>query len=152
MTKRDGSSRNFSPIVFSYPSVASYETVTHLTSRLHNTDNSNWLTKNCVDRPEFFSIVTRISPFSATSFIVNKMGTSFGMDNIDVKTPRYPLIRTTIARSQIPVNNLKEVRSLVCEPELPYLYNNKNNNNNGEKRDKYNVSFTLVRYYPKHVF
>lgn len=46
------------------------------------------LTRNCVERPEFFSIVTRNSLLSATSFIVLKMGSNFGMDNMEVKTPR----------------------------------------------------------------
>jgi len=41
--------------------------------------------------------------------MVNKIGSNFGIDNMEVKTPKYPLIRTTIERSQIPVNILKEV-------------------------------------------
>jgi len=58
--------------------------------------------------------------------MVNKMGSNFGMVKIEVKTPKYPFIRTTIERSQIPVSILKEVGSLACEPELPFYISLKN--------------------------
>ena len=104
-------------MVFSYPSVASFESSywDWNTFYLNNKSTKNW-----VDKSEFFSMVTRNRSLSATSFMVNRMGSNLGMVNIEVKTPRYPLIKTTIERSQRPVNSLKEVRSLVCDPELPF--------------------------------
>ncbi len=111
-SKRVGSFRNWSPRIFSYPSVAfcgkkiiQMTFDKRLKSKFKNTINI--LRKN-----ELFSQVTRNTLLSATSFRVCAIGSNFATVSNEVKTPEYALMRTTKERSQNPVIILNEARVL----------------------------------------